>query len=250
MIKKVTSKNKPVETARKGYKITDSLWNKIACLFNNDKSQKTGEEYRSALLSVLPGENKCDIPVTMEDIYAGVTITQMQRKYPQYRDFKRCCRLNFVPYKVVLNQLFNGNLCVKEIFNEVLLRQYCSVYLLVEPVSGVIVKIGRTDERFCDRLGTYGNGRVHLRLKGSGSVTNYWVTQSAACNDIDYDVYILEMENRPKYESSWYGEKISTEQNAISAMESRAKETKAIEQYQREQLMGYPPCLNIQEGKK
>ena len=254
MFKVKTFKNKiskiDSDSDRKGYQITDTLWRKLACLFDMNKKAKTGEEYRSALLSVLKSKNRCDIPVTMEEIWAGVSIEQMQKKYVQYRDFKRCCRLNFVPYKIVENKLLNGNLCIKEIFNENLLYQYCSVYLLVEPNTGIILKIGRTDETFNDRLGTYGNGRVHLRLAGSGSVTNYWVTQSIACNSIECDVYILEIEKRPNYESSWYGEKISTEQNAISAMESRAKEAKAIELYQREQLMGYPPCLNIQKGKK
>ncbi len=238
------------DSFRKGYKITDSLRTKLNHIFSENGEQKIGEEYRKALKSFFNSKNRCDNPITMDEIFEGVTLKEMQGKYRQYKDFLPACRLFPKPYKSVNDMLLNGNLCIEEIYDESLLKKKCVVYLLVEPQSNIILKVGRTDENFIDRLGTYGNGRLHLRLNGTGTTTNYWITQSAFCNNIKYDVYILPTEERPNFECTWYDQKIGTNLSAISAMEARAKETVAIELYKKMQLLGLPPVFNVQSGKK
>lgn len=238
------------DSFRKGYKPTDSLKTKISQVFSENGEQKIGEEYRKVLKSFFNSKNRCDNPIEMDEIYEGVTLKEMQNKYEQYKDFLPACRLFPKPYKFKRGELLDGNLCIEETYDESLLKKKCVVYLLVEPQSNIILKVGRTDESFIDRLGTYGNGRLHLRLNGTGTTTNYWITQSAFCNNIKYDVYILPTEERPNFECTWHDQKIGTELNAISAMEARAKETMAIELYTKMQFLGLPPVFNVQSGKK
>ena len=224
----------------------------ISQLFSSDKKQKTGESYRESVLKVLPPRSASEFPITKQEIGSSITIEQMRKKYPQFKDFQYACTLSPFPYVLSENHgLIGGNLRITKYadgMEEKVKNHRQIAYLLVEPESGAILKIGGTPTMsFSGRLGTYGNGRVHLRLKGTGSVTNYRTVQSAFCNEINYDVYIAFIEERPSYKSKWYDEEISLKQNGESAMETKAKERKATELYCLESG-GKMPILNGQKG--
>ena len=243
--------NKPTTRGRR-YMLKEHEFNAIAPLFESNWTMKSGENYRNALLSVLPPRSASEYPITKDEIGRSVTIWQMKKKYAQYRDFEYACTISPTPYVMSENHgIIGGNLVITKFANgmeEKVKKHKQIVYLFVEPKTGAILKIGGTPTTsFNGRLGTYGNGRVHLRLKGTGSVTNYRAVQSAFCNGIEYDVYIAFIDERPSYKGDWHGMPICLKQNGESAMETKAKERKATELYCLEND-GKPPILNGQKG--
>lgn len=232
--------------------LKEQEFNAIAPLFDSNWAMKTGENYRNALLNVLPPRSTSEYPITKEEIGRSVTLNHMKQKYVQYCDFEYACTVSPMPYVMSENHgIIGGNLVITKFadgMEDKVKKHKQIVYFLVEPKTGVILKIGGTPTTsFAGRLGTYGNGRVHLRLKGTGSVTNYRAVQSAFCNEIEYDVYIAFIDERPSYKGDWHGMAISLKQNGESAMETKAKERKAIELYCAENN-GNPPVLNGQKG--
>jgi len=63
------------------------------------------------------------------------------------------------------------------------------VYIMV--VNGKIFKIGHTINTIKDRVQSYNCGKLKFRLRGTASVTNFYVLQSLLALDVEVLVYVF-----------------------------------------------------------
>lgn len=223
---------------------------KSLCNYSNEKElyvSKEKEDYINAISAFVSPKNKNDKPFLIEDIIKEPLLKEFQ--FEGLKDFSYVGDMVVKPLMITsdnkrINERFIFQ-AVNEDTNNFVKTTLGIVYILACEINGneYIIKIGKTQSTFNDRIYSYNCGTINNRISGSCSTTNFKILQSCHTSRLNLKVYLCDC-SKNLYSINWYG----VQSVAVATPEATVKEDILIKEFIKQ--FGKKPLCNIQANVK